>query len=368
MFKFIKAKWLILFLNKQNPSKSYPIVEQLATIGHPCAILPILDLFRGLSGFKRVGVYDEDKIISLFSSFGRAAIDPLIEMLEDSHFVSQGLAIKALAIIGDRKAITPLIRLQIARYLSLTSESKIALENISSNWSSTEEAKQALPFLLDTFRNNRSYSRIQAFRTLSIIDPEWIDTIGKEEVVLCLRDSICDYNRDHLHEVAKLLNRIHPSWHRDKESKEDVHTLVTSLVKYDVLKSESESCARAVTVLDRIQPKWREQYVTQEDILELFHILCDPKYPRRGPDRAIHALTCIGTKQVVDSMVMTLMSSLEALRLVGESSEASYRLQLMIKALGDIGNPKAAYALRETLRCEFDSLHNGSAQALEKLR
>lgn len=417
MIDFVKAKLLIAKLVGNDVHKNLDTIEQLAEIGHPSAIGPILNSLKGLNG-----ISNKDRLSEAIASFGADAVGPLIEMLSDDGPSTRGLAATTLGRIGDARVIGPLVRLQLDRYPGVVSDALRALKNIDEDWARTNQARQAMADLLEVFHTGDSYHRLLAAEVLDTIDPNWTANVRTQELTDALLDSLCG-PPSWTTETLKLLKRFCPQWHADPRARKAVPILTERLRKGrrapefcealaaigdttcidDLICSIPGQGQAALDALEAIDPNWR-QSVTREHLQGLFALLFRPPDNRQSglsayQENTATGLAGIGSELVVNTLIWAMEQGLrqeaedrakrqpravdaDGLSPLGESLqdqterllsqfrptpkpvEPKLDLSLVPETLGKIGNAKALGILVSTLNSENRQLQRAAADAL----
>ncbi|MCP4644259.1 MAG: HEAT repeat domain-containing protein [bacterium] len=180
------------------------------------------------------------------SDAAREALPEIISALGDAF--SGEAATEALAMLGDRRAIGPLV-LALSDYVAKEAALK-ALKRIDSHWETSDEAKSTIPDLVGLI--GRPSAPTRALEVLDELDATWMESEAAKSAVPrltgILLDEGCKPRRKM--QVLKALAGIDPDWTRSCRSEDVLTSLVPILQdKDDATRSDKSEVAKALGAL-----------------------------------------------------------------------------------------------------------------------
>jgi len=168
----------------------------------------------------------EESAKALGTIGGELVVEPLFAALKSPFdYVNEPAAI-SLGKIGDRRAIAPLVTALTGVYLrdGIQNKVKEALENIEPNWKESQEARVAVPSLVNALKTSWGPSIEAAVQTLT--------EIGDKQAIPLLV-TLVDYREHVLNAAIDALEGINPNWRQLQEARKSVPALLTALKEND---------------------------------------------------------------------------------------------------------------------------------------
>ncbi|MEM1574213.1 MAG: HEAT repeat domain-containing protein [Candidatus Methanomethylicaceae archaeon] len=300
-------------------------------------------------------------------------IPEFINALEDKSWRTRVGAAFALGEIKDIRAIEPLILALSDENDSVRDEARDALKKIDPKWNEREEAKRAVPKLINVLKDKSisSGTRVGAAFALGEIK----DISAFEPLVLALGDE----NRDVRNAARDALNKIDPKWYEREEVKKYIPEFINALkdkswkvregaafalgeikdiraIEPLVLALLDESIgvrSIASDALNKIDPKWYEREEVKKLVPELINALkSKTEGVRIG---AAYALGKIKDISAVDPLIQAL-----------KDKSLSVRIEAA-NALGELKDIRAITYLIPLLGDDYYSVRNAAREALKKI-
>jgi HEAT repeat protein len=241
------------------------------------------------------------------------AVDPLLAALGSPHERVRHAAARALAEIGDRRAVEPLL----ATFRKIPTEPLArALDKFGD--------KRAIELLIVALIHPEESVRQHAAGLLNQLDPQWIHSESAKAA------------------VPRFLEALHDPRHAVQGAALDLLEKMgepgTARALIEVIEGNAGSAGWAVRALDRIHPEWTSTVGAAAAVPSLIEVLGGQGFER---ELAAATLAEIGDPRALDPLAEALRDRDRHLR------------NAAVRALGQLGDPRA---IRPLLAAPLDGL------------
>jgi HEAT repeat protein len=274
-----------------------------------------------------------------FGADAADAIPYLATSFEIKHLEIQRAGIKALKKIG-RPAISHLVVLSANKDSLATKSIRKTLREIDPKWHESDEAKSAVPDLIELLADGNVRVRYTAEETLKTIDPNWVQSKTAMDAISYFLDALVDPDYNVRTAGAEALGTI------GADSRIAVFRLVKALVDTNghVRKAAAEA-------LDRIHPGWQHSKEAGNAIPHLIQAM-------RHKDKEVRTSVPEALSRIGEPAVPALISQLK------ETDKEIGRLS--IEALSKITPPPVS-PLREVLEGKNETARVRAAMTLFRI-
>jgi HEAT repeat protein len=204
--------WTLRQLKSEDFQKAEQVALELGATKEVRAVEPLLEVLRG--GHQRVR---SAAAWALAEIGDRRAVEPLIDAFTEQP---SEVYIRALTKFKDTRAIKPLIATLLREDSPLRLLAATALEEIDPNWTQSPEAKSTVPLFLEALKDKHSEVRWVALETL--------EKIGDSRTVDALIQLI-EHDVESVGWVITELDKLEPDWTRTPKAKAVVPSLIAVL-------------------------------------------------------------------------------------------------------------------------------------------